>query len=247
MRSASCTSAVLVGLLLLGCGEMAPISLVIVTLDTTRVDHLSVYGYERETTPQLEAFAERAVRFERAWSTSTWTLPAHASLFTGLYPASHGAHYDARGAAALGSVLVSVPAAKLVRAGRLDERTITLAEILSARGYETGAFVGGPWLHRSFGLLQGVEKMDDESRTFGGRDASLLTDRALEWLEDLEADAPYFLFLNYFDAHAPYNPPPGYDDLPRAQDSFEPPYKALMTGAHTLTSLERSILVDRYD
>ncbi|MDB4433186.1 sulfatase [bacterium] len=229
-----------------GCGRSSPRSLVIVTLDTTRVDHLSPYGYQRGTTPNLEAFARRAVRFRRAWSTSSWTLPAHASLFTGLYPAGHGAHYDARGGAVLGSV-VAMPVADFVRAGQLGENNTTLAEILRERGYRTGAFVAGPWLHRGFGLLQGFETTDDEVPGFAGRSAELITDRAIRWLEGGVGRAPYFLFLNYFDPHAPYRPPPGFDDLPRARAGFEPPYSELMTGEHELTGEERSILVDRYD
>ncbi len=229
-----------------GCSDATPPSLVLITLDTTRVDHLSAYGYEREITPNLLAFAERAVRYERAWSTSSWTLPAHASLFTGLYPSSHGAHYEPGGSAVLGDI-VRIPVAKLVRAGRLGEDSTTLAEILAERGYRTGAFVAGPWLHRGFGLLQGFETMYDDIPGFAGRSAKLISDGALSWLEQTASDAPYFLFVNYFDPHMPFEPPPGYDDLPGARVPYEAPYEDLMTGAHELSEQERSYLVDRYD
>jgi len=219
---------------------------VLITLDTTRLDHLSTYGYERKITPNLEVFAKRAVRFDQAWSTASWTLPAHASLFTGLYPATHGAHYEAGGDAVLGTV-VRMPVAKLVRAGKLSEGATTLAEILAARGYQTGAFVAGPWLHRGFGLLQGFETVDDDIPGFAGRSAQLISDHAIAWLQRSNAHKPYFLFLNYFDPHAPYQPPPGYDDLPMARTPFEPPYAELMTGKHELTAKERSILIDKYD
>ena len=111
----------------LGCGSAPPPSLVVVTLDTTRVDHLSCYGYERETSPHLDALAAQAVRYRRAWSTSSWTLPAHASLFTGLYPSHHGAHFDSAGDGVLGSV-VAMAGASQVRAGTLASSAHTLAE-----------------------------------------------------------------------------------------------------------------------
>jgi arylsulfatase len=220
--------------------------LVLITLDTTRVDHLSCYGYERNTTPQLDAFAERAVRFERAWSTSSWTLPAHASLFTGNYPSRHGADYDSRGTAVLGEV-IALPVARHVRAGKLADDSTTLAELLAARGYRTGAFVAGPWLHRSFGLLQGFERQDDAVTSFGGRPATEITSAALGWLEATPAEQPYFLFVNYFDAHAPYQPSGRYADFPRAAEPLDYDYAALMRGETHLDDDTRAVLRDRYD
>jgi len=237
----------------LACGDSIerapderPLSVVLITLDTTRVDHLSCYGYERETTPKLDAFAARAVRFRHAWSTSSWTLPAHASLFSGLYPSRHGAHYDQTGDAVLGSV-VKLPAAALVKAGKLPDKVSTLAEMLAARGYRTGAFVAGPWLHRSFGLLQGFELKDDRVAGFAGRPADEITRNAVAWLRELEPSEPYLLFVNYFDAHAPYEPARSYADLPRAAEPFAPPYADLMRGKVRLNPDESAILRDRYD
>jgi arylsulfatase len=232
-----------------GCRDGAPpSSLVLITLDTTRVDHLSCYGYERETTPHLDRLAEESVRFTRMWSTSSWTLPAHASLFTGRYPASHSARFDARGSVTLGHVLPDLVAGGL-RAGRLSESATTLAELRLERGYRTGAFVGGPWLHRSFGLMQGFEEVDDAVSSLGGRPGEVVTDRAIRWLAEIAVDDAYFLFVNYFDAHAPYAPPAGFDDLPRARDTFdpEPLFDKILAGKRELTPAEREILIDRYD
>ncbi len=224
---------------------MAP-SIVLITLDTTRVDHLSCYGYERKTTPNLDRLAQRAVRFRRAWSTSSWTLPAHASLFTGMYPSRHGARYDSSGSAALGDVL-SFPGAQLLRAGMLADGFTTLAELLSAAGYRTGAFVAGPWLHRDFGLLQGFDHRVDEVTDYNGRPAHEITATALEWLDGIPPEEPYFLFANYFDPHAPYRPVGKYADLPRARQPFEFDYEALIRGTARIEGEQRQILLERYD
>jgi arylsulfatase A-like enzyme len=238
--------SVLAALLLFACSSGPPPSVVIVTLDTTRVDHLSCYGYERETTPHLDALAERAVRFRRAWSTSSWTLPAHGSLFTGLYPSRHGAHYDPGGESVLGTV-VGLPVARHVRAGKLRDDVTTLAELLAARGYQTGAFVAGPWLHRGFGLLRGFEVKEDDVTDYGGRPAHEITDLATSWLRGLATEQPYLLFANYFEPHAPYEPARSYPDLPRAEEAFDPDYESLMRGTATLDADARAVLRDRYD
>ncbi len=235
-----------VTLLLAACTSEPPSSVVLVTLDTTRVDHLSCYGYVRETTPHIDALAKRGVRFRRAWSTSSWTLPAHASLFSGLYPSRHGAHYDPSGATVLGSV-VGFPVARYGRAGRLADDVTTLAELLAARGYRTGAFVSGPWLHRGFGLLQGFQVKDDRVAGFGGRPAHEVTSSAVAWLRSIAPDQPYLLFANYFDPHAPYEPIRSYPDLPRAAEPFEVDYEAIMRGTATLNADELAVLRDRYD
>jgi arylsulfatase A-like enzyme len=141
---------------------------------------------------------------------------------------------------------VDLPATRDLRAGKLSEELTTLAEILAAEGYRTAAFVAGPWLHRSFGLLQGFETKDDDVSSLRGRTAQEITDRAIEWLRGLEGRRPYFLFVNYFDPHAPYQPLAGYDDLPRAREPA-PSIKGLVAGERRLTAVEREILVDRYD
>jgi arylsulfatase A-like enzyme len=218
---------------------------VLITLDTTRVDHLSCYGYQRNTTPKLDEFARRAVLFDRAWSTSSWTLPAHASLFTGMYPSRHGADYDTRGSAVLGDV-IGLPVARHVRAGMLRDEASTLAELLAEEGYRTGAFVAGPWLHRSFGLLQGFEHKDDSVTSFGGRPAGEITAAALAWLEQVGSEEPYFLFVNYFDPHAPYEPVGRYAEFPRAAEPLAYDYDAFMHG-EGLDEDRRAVLRDRYD
>jgi arylsulfatase A-like enzyme len=184
------------------------------TLDTTRADHLGVYGYERPTSPNLDELAAHAEVYEKAYSTSSWTLPAHASLFTGRYPRSHGMRHDPAGELVLAD---AIDAPEGIRARGLSDEALTLAEILQAAGYRTGAVVAGPWLHRSFGLSRGFVHYDDEA-VHSARRAAEVTDGALRWLE--QGDEPFFLFLNYFDPHAPYAPPPRYRKtfLPRGAE-----------------------------
>jgi arylsulfatase A-like enzyme len=105
-----------------------------------------------------------------------------------------------------------------LRAHRLDDRETTLAEILKLRGYATAAFAGGPWLHPTFGLLQGYDHRWFGSDTLSGARADAVTNAAIEWIASVPADRPIHLLVNYFDPHRPYDPPPGYDSLPGAQE-----------------------------
>ena len=223
----------------LGCGGPPPPDLLVVTLDTTRVDHLSCYGYKRQTTPNLDRFAESAVRYTRAWSTSSCTIPAHASLFTGLFPAAHGAQFDAHAA----------PLRAGIRARVLDERFDTMAELLAARGYRTAAFVGGPWLERSFGLMQGFEHVDDHfEKGRAERSAQELTDRSIAWLREHSADQPVFVFVNYFDPHLPYTPRAGFDKYPNASRPVPPRWwQKALTGKWRPPPRLLAALIDRYD
>jgi len=221
-----------------GCGFGGPPSVVLITLDTTRVDHLSSYGYPRPTSPNLDRLARESVRHTRAWSTSSWTLPAHASLFTGLYPAAHGAHYDDEGDAALGSY----------RVGALHERFETLAEILRSEGFRTGAFIGGPWLKPAYGLMQGFETVHDGVQGLAGPPARELTDQAMAWLDQAEAGQPYFLFVNYFDPHLPYDPPIEAGGFGRWREPVRKEWwQEAIGGERPMTPAELEILVDRYD
>jgi arylsulfatase A-like enzyme len=181
----------------------------VVTLDTTRVDRPSVYGYEHDTTPNLRLLAEDSVRYTRAYSTSSWTLPAHASLFTGKFPSGHGALYDPEGPMMLADAVTTPKSWPDYRARGLAAGETTLAEILAARGYDTGAVVAGPWLKGVFGLDQGFGDYDDSSLNRSGRRADEVTRAAVAWIER-ERSRPFFLFLNYFDSHGPYDPPRGY-------------------------------------
>ncbi len=191
-----------------------PPDVVLITLDTTRADHLGVYGYPLPTSPEIDEFARDAVVYTRAWSTAGWTLPSHASMLTGMYPLTHGAHYDEdRGEKMFGTKVT-----------RLGAGAVTIAEALKKAGYATAAFAGGPWLAPEFGLLQGYDvkvagvegkELDKigkaERQTQYDRDAEVLTDLAMDWVGKVSPSQRVHLLVNYFDPHAPYDVQPGFE------------------------------------
>jgi arylsulfatase A-like enzyme/Tfp pilus assembly protein PilF len=180
-----------------GHGGLPPASLsvLLVTLDTTRADRLEPYGADDATTPTLLRLAQEGALFERAFASTPVTLPSHASIFTGLDPPAHGvrnngSHY-------------------------LDEATITLAEILQSEGFRTAAFVSAAVLDRRFGLAQGFDLYDDDLSSGGPkepgaiaeRSAAATTDAARRWLDQLPEGERFFLWVHFFDPHFPYAPP----------------------------------------
>jgi arylsulfatase A-like enzyme len=175
-------------------------SVLLPTLDTTRADHLGAYGYPHARTPQLDQLAAQGIRYQRAYTPAPLTLPAHASLLTGLYPFEHGVRDNGR--------------------FRLGEGAETLAEILRREGYRTAAFVSSFVLDARFGLAQGFDRYDDSTEPgsapgafgFAERRAPATTDRAITWLEEASA-TPFFLWVHYFDPHAGYDPHPGDPEL----------------------------------
>ena len=176
----------------------------LVTLDTTRADHLGPHGYADARTPVLDAFALQGVVYERAYSTSSWTLPSHASLFTGLLPMQHGAQATSAGAVdKLG-----------YKVRPLADPFRTLAEALAESGYRTVGIVAGPALGRELGVSQGFDVYQDRlagpGETVTGRRAQDVADRSVAAIE-ATGSQPLFLFVNFFDPHAPYRPPPPYD------------------------------------
>jgi len=175
-------------------GERPP-NIVLIVLDTVRRDRLSLYGYERPTSPNLDALARSSRTFRRAYSTSSWTAPAHASLFTGLYPAAHGVTQ---------------------RDWRLDESLTTLAELLAGRGYETLAVVSNAMLSAEWGFAQGFERYLDAWQTSRERFANnrllaatrvdeVAADLLAELLAERRPERPLFLFVNLIGPHSPYN------------------------------------------
>jgi arylsulfatase A-like enzyme len=169
-------------------------SVVLISIDTLRQDHVSAYGYSRRTTPSLQAFSREAVVFEEAFAANTNTAPAHASMLTALYPFTHG----------------------IVRNHhRLKAGVTTMGEVLQEAGYETAGFVSGYTLQRAHtGLDRGFHHYDDEVSPRGDRPATMTYDAATRWLRgEARGQEPLFLFFHLFDPHFPYTPPTGYARL----------------------------------
>ena len=200
-------------LLLSGCGKRQHAkkpNIILITLDTTRADRLGCYGYRRQTSPNIDKLAEESVLYTRAIAPSSWTLPSHASLFTGKFTSSHGARYDPDGPLLLTNAISGPKSWDAYRARGLAQNEVTLAEVLKETGYTTAAVVGGPWMKRIFGLNKGFDYYNDSQiSTVNGRLASQVTTSALNWLER-RREKKFFLFLNYFDPHGPYSPPEGF-------------------------------------
>lgn len=182
-------------------GALAGANVLLVTLDTTRADRIGCYGNDEIVTATLDGLASRGVLFSRAIAVTPTTLPTHSTVLTGLYPLHHGARVNGL--------------------YRLDDTNETLAEILSAAGYHTGAVISAFVLDRQFGTEQGfVDYHDDLSdcdaaHAYGyvERPADRTTDIAIEWLRDAATrDEPFFYWLHYFDPHALYEPPSPYDE-----------------------------------
>lgn len=208
-------------------------NIVLVVLDSVRAANCSAYGHRRSTTPHLERLAEGGALFEQATSVGCWTLPVHASLFTGLYPSRHGVTISAE------ALSTDVP---------------TLAEQLSSAGYRTACFSNNAYISDASGMTRGFEHVDDIWRVTNPRGVSLprlsqrikalerrgpllrpivgllrrakrvratwkawrsprdsgakyTNARIREWLSTSADERPFFIFVNYMEAHEPYLPP----------------------------------------
>ena len=173
-------------------------NVVLITLDTTRADHLGCYGGTAAQTPALDALAREGVLFEQAAAAAPLTLPAHATIMTGMYPTYHGVRVN--GNTALG-----------------DEQT-TLAEVLAGQGYRCAAFVAAFVIDGRWGLKQGFEHYDDQFDLkkykhidLGAiqRPGNEVVDSALAWLE-ARKPGPFFTWIHLYDPQTPYEPPEPY-------------------------------------
>lgn len=188
-------------------------NILLVILDAVRPDHLSCYGYRRKTSPNVDNLAEESILFENAISPAGWTLPAHASLFTGLFPSQHGLQH--------GSLY-------------LNQQFPTLAEVLHSSGYKTIGISNNPWVSHATGLDRGFEIFQEvyykkehllEGLRFalqrllaiiGNTDddgAHCTNHLALTHLSQQEEGQPFFVFINYLESHLPYKVPRPYATL----------------------------------
>lgn len=173
-------------------------NIVLITLDTTRADHLPMYGYTGVRTPQLDRLARRGLVFEQCVTASPFTLPAHCTIMTGLYPTYHGVRINGNTA--------------------LAEKHDTMAKALSRRGYDCGAFIGAFVLDGRWGLKQGFSEYNDDFdlNQYKQLDLGLVqkpsqevVDEAIGWLA-ARKEKPFFAWLHLYDPHIPYDPPEPY-------------------------------------
>lgn len=162
-------------------------NILFISIDTLRADRLGAYGYERETSPNIDALASESFLFENCFSQAPATLISHSTMFTGLYPGAHGA--------------------QCMTFSALPPSAQTLPEILALNGYRTAGFTGGAQLGRFFGFSQGFETYYDEGGGF-----KETWPRARKWLDENSGEK-FFLFLHTFDVHHPYKPPPPFNTM----------------------------------
>jgi arylsulfatase A-like enzyme len=213
-------------------------SVVLVVLDTVRIDHLTPYGYAKETTPRLLQFAQEGLLFERARSAAPWTLSSHASIFTGKLPSQHGCDWEHRW---------------------LADGQETIAEVLKREKFETFGVTTNVNASSIYNLHQGFDRFVEtwslrESRR--GRDDSAIANEEIRaWLDRRPDPArPFFLFVNYADAHLPYAPPPPLDrmfgaasDRARALASRGDLLRGVLSGEVKLTADDVAGLTALYD
>ncbi len=205
--------------------------MVLVSIDTLRADHLGLYGYGRPTSPVVDALARESAVFEQALSTSPWTLPAHGSLLTGLYPSRHGLTSHER---------------------YLASGQATLSLFFSRAGYRTAAVVNSHNLGPDFGLDRGFQQYRYVEESADRREPSReITDQAIQWVGEA-GEKPLFLFLHYYDVHS------DYASLPEFESDFLRPYDGIADGTTaqlagyregtvSLSAADAPNLIDRYD
>jgi len=186
--------ALAAALTLLLCGGDRPAraeapNVVLYVIDTLRADHLGCYGYSRATSPSLDAFAHDAVRFARAYSTSSWTRPATASILTGLHPLRHRA---------------------ITRANPIVADVPLLSELLHGAGYRSEGFVTNVHVSSRWGFGRGFDSYEDVEEVAHSNRSDAVNREVLDHLGKIQP--PFFLYLHVLDPHSPYDAPPPFAD-----------------------------------
>ena len=189
-----------------------PHPIIVIDVGTLRADHLGCYGYDRETSPRIDALAAESVLFEWCFSQAPNTAPSQASILTGLYPGTHGVTSDL---------------------ARLPEEALTLAEALAGHGYTTAAFVDGGYLSRDFGFAQGF----DFYANHRGQGLAEIGPKVIDWLRR-HADDDFLLLVHTYDTHTPYAPPESHREL--FLEGLAPPSAGFDAGAGQMEALRTS-------
>lgn len=219
-------------------------NIILLTLDALRADHLSSYGYDRDTSPFLDDLAAEAIRFERAFSASSHTREAIPSILTGRYPDE-------------------------AVDNRFQRSADTVAARLKEGGFETAGFHSNPFVSRAYGFEQGFDTFYDDLHLGSNRLLALaqraldklrnrhyargseINERSLDWLDSLNGDRPFFLWNHYMDPHGPYEAPGEYqrrfhgEAVPKRESTKL--YHRAIDDPDSITDAERRRLIDLYD
>ncbi|MFU1781517.1 sulfatase [Haloarcula japonica] len=222
----------------------SPRNIILLSADALRADHLSCYGYHRETSPVLDELAEESIRFTNAYSASSHTREAIPALLTGEYPdvaVDDGYHLA----------------------------TDTVASTLSKAGYATAGFHSNPFVSRAYGFDEGFDHFDDDLHLGQNKLVALaqraldklrnrhyarapeINERSLTWVDSLDDDQPFFLWNHYMDTHGPYEPPGEYATVYTDQEisdrDAQSLYQRAIDDPDSISDDERQLLIDLYD
>lgn len=202
----------------------SPPSIILISIDTLRADRLQPYGYQRQTSPNIAEFARNAAVFNTVIAESSWTLPSHVAMLSGLHPIKHGVN-DIK--------------------AKIDAGTPLLADILKQAGYQTAAFVDGGYVRKAYGFARGFEHFHERKQGLASKIGP-----ALKFLDQHQSDRPFFLFLHTYDVHCPYYPPEPYYSQFSSKDAQEIETKSRCGADFTtagVTANQAQYLSDRYD
>lgn len=173
--------------------QTKPQLIILISIDTLRADHMSLYGYDRLTSPNLDLFAREGTVFADASSVAPWTLPAHASMLTGLYPLRHGLIEPAR---------------------KLPQEIPTLAGLLAEGGWHTAAVVNSAWLlKKNHEITRDFDEFFFIQESFAQvLPTKFVADKAIRWIEEAK-NSKLFIFMHYYDIHSDYTSMPQYENL----------------------------------
>jgi len=224
-------------------------NIIFIVIDAARADHFSCYGYERKTTHNIDNLASESTLYENAISAAGWTLPSHASMFTGTYPSKHGVHNENH---------------------VYDGKYPTIAEIMQSNGYDTVGFCTNDWISAATGLSKGFEqfynfhygvinhkltRMLNYLRIHGKDSWSYEINRSvMNWIKRHDPSEPYFMFIHYGELHLPYQIPAPFNTkfLPKGMSYKEASRvnqdpKAYYAGMVKMTEKDFCISKDLYD
>lgn len=195
-------------------------NVIYIMVDTLRADHLGIYGYERNTSPVIDAFAKDSTLYKYAFTPAPWTPPSVASQLSGLYPASHKMLPPrSREKAKLASF-------------RFNSSIVTLPEMLKSVGYNTAGISSNPWITKFYGF----DEEFDELTYLHREPAEVINQKAFEMMDELQAkQKPFFMYLHYLDPHNPYKAPAPYRNM----------YKGALK--HTKYDPRDQHMINRYD